>query len=250
MMKLFTVTTGLLLFSLTLVMVAQPARFDALSHDFGEMGQNEARTAIFTLVNTGVDVLRLTHPRASCGCTVVLLSRSELQPGDSASIEVEFRSGPAMLGPVNKSVQVGHLVNGKERELATLRVLAEIVGIVRYDPGMLEFRTVLGTELRRTVRLISNSSESIRILETNPTLMMYADSSRGNTYNVDKVVALPFTDVRITPSQEEIPPGGEVELELVFTLKHKGQLNGAVRVVFERSEIRIPVVGVVLRSGP
>jgi hypothetical protein len=249
MMKFCTVTTGLFLF-LTVVLAAQPARFDALSHDFGEMGQNEARTAIFTLINTGVEVLQLTRPRASCGCTAVLLSQSELRPGDTARIEVEFRSGPAMLGPVNKSVQVGYLVHGQERDLATLRIQAEIVGIVRYDPGMLEFRAVLGTELRRTVRLISNIPEPIRITEITLALMMYADSSDGNTYHVDHVVAIPFEDVRVTPSLEEIPPGGEVELELLFTFKYKGQLNGAIRVALDRSEIRIPVVGVILRSGP
>lgn len=249
MMRRSTATTAIF-FLLTLTLAAQPARFNTLSHNFGEMGQNEARSFVFMVTNTGGDVLRLTPPRASCGCTAVLLSQSELQPGDSARIDVEFRSGPAMLGPVNKSVQVGHLVSGKERELATLRIQADVIGIVRYEPGMIEFRSVLGKELHSTVRLVSRSDRAIRITEITPALMMYADSSDGNTYRMDDVVAMPFEDVRVTPSAEEIPPGGEVELEFVFTLRHKGQLNGAIRVALDRSEIRIPVVGVILRSGP
>ncbi len=230
--------------------LSQPARFNELTHDFGEMKQNEARSTTFTVYNTGPETLNLTPPRASCGCTAALLSQSEVKPGDSARIAVEFRSGVVMLGFVSKTIRIGHMANGQDHELATLRISAEVVGDLRFEPGMLQFRNVIGDTVRMEVVLRSNSSDTVHLGDITPGLTMYVDSSEGNTYRIDKVVSIPFEDVLVTPSVGSIAPGDEGMLTVVFTLRHKGQINGAIRVGLDKSEIRIPVVGVVLRSGP
>ncbi len=245
-----TILTPITLFLLSAAALAQPARFDALLRDLGEMRQQESRSTTFIVYNTGVETLHLTKPRAGCGCTAALLSRSDIEPGDSATIAVDFHSGPAMLGEVSKTILVGHMYNGVEHDLATLRIRAEVVGDLRYEPGMLQFRAVIGDTVRFKVTFRSNSSETVEITDIVPGLLAYIDSSEGNTYHVEKVTAIPFEALEIIPSTRSIPPGGEGLLDVRFMPTAKGQINGAIRVALDRSEIRIPVVGVVLRTMP
>jgi hypothetical protein len=235
-------------FLLTCVAVSQPARFDTLIRDFGELGQRDVRTAVFTLYNTGPEALQLTEPKAGCGCTAVLLDRSEVQPGDSVKIEVEFHSGPNMLGEVVKTIRIGHMHLGRERELATLRVRAEVVGELRFEPTLLSFRSAIGDTVRFRVNLRSNSEQTVEVLSMEPSLTAFVDDSEGNTYRADHVTPMPFEDVSLQTTASKVEAGGEADLDIVFAPKHKGQINGIIRIGLSRSEIRIPVTGVVLRT--
>ena len=128
------------------------------------------------------------------------------------------------------------------------RIRAEVVGDIRYEPGMLQFRGVIGDTVRLSVTLRSNSAQTVELTEITPQLTAYVDTLEGNTYHVDQVTAMPFETVELLPSTRSIAPGAEGVLKVVFVLRHKGQINGAIRVAMPHSEIRIPVVGVVLRS--
>ena len=229
---------------------AQQLRFEPMILDLGEMRQNEVRTMRYTIHNTGSDTVYLGEPRASCGCTAILLDASTLPPGDSASITGEFSSGPYMLGEINKSVQVIQMLNDQERNIATLRVRAEVVGDLSYEPSTVQFRVVIGDTVKTRIILRSNSEKTVEISDISTSLLAYVDDSPGNTYDASQVRTMPFTDVLLEPESRAVPPGGEIFVDVTMFPKDKGQINGMLRVAFPQAEIRIPIVGVVLRYIP
>jgi len=239
-----------ILFSLPAFVQAQQLRFEPMILDLGEMRQNDVRSMRYVVYNTSADTVYLGKPRASCGCTAILLDASVLAPGDSATITGKFSSGSFMLGEVNKSVQAVQIIEGQEHIVATLRVRVDVVGDVRYEPGTVQFRVLIGDTVRTRVLLKSNSAEPVEISDISASLLAYVDTSSGNEYNAEQVQAMPFTDIRLEPESRIVLPGGETFVDITMVPKHKGQINGTLRMAFPRSEVRIPVVGVVLRSMP
>lgn len=61
-------------------------------YDFGVINQGEYALHDFVITNTGDDVLKIGRVRASCGCTAAKPEKSELAPGESTNIHVEFNS--------------------------------------------------------------------------------------------------------------------------------------------------------------
>lgn len=60
--------------------------------DFGQINSGEVVTKVFTFKNTGDKPLMLSNARGSCGCTVPQWPKDPIQPGETASITVEFNS--------------------------------------------------------------------------------------------------------------------------------------------------------------
>lgn len=66
--------------------------FDHTEYDFGEVTSGEKVAHVFTFTNTGDEPLTLTNAKGSCGCTVPQWPRRAIQPGETASMTVEFNS--------------------------------------------------------------------------------------------------------------------------------------------------------------
>ncbi len=62
------------------------------SHDFGTVNEGEIIKFNYVLVNTGDDVLKLTNVMTSCGCTAAEPKKSNLNPGESTVLQVEFNT--------------------------------------------------------------------------------------------------------------------------------------------------------------
>ena len=60
--------------------------------DFGDISEGEIVTHDFIIFNKGLDVLKISKVKASCGCTAVEPSKKELVPEDSTKIRVKFNS--------------------------------------------------------------------------------------------------------------------------------------------------------------
>jgi hypothetical protein len=222
-------------------------RVDEETKDFGRMRPLERRTLSFSFTNTGPDTLRLADPRPSCGCTAVLLDRRVLAPGDSGHLEVSFHAGPGSYGTSSKTITLLRQRGGGEEQMAVLRVRAEVVGDVIYEPSALEIHGEVGRTDTLRVRLISNTDSVLRLDNISVSLLAYVDTSGGDGYHAERVVARPFTGATVLTDGEELDPRKERHLLLILTPEESGQLNGAVRIAFPRSEVRIPVTGVVLR---
>lgn len=84
---------------------AQVISVDPLSFDFGDMKQQQTRTAIVTVTNEGAGLLRILDVKADCGCTVPTLAKATLAPGESTQIEIQFNS-KKFHGTVIKAVNI------------------------------------------------------------------------------------------------------------------------------------------------
>ncbi|MEM7571527.1 MAG: DUF1573 domain-containing protein [Bacteroidota bacterium] len=67
-------------------------QFEEEVHDFGQILEGELVTQVFSFTNVGDEPLIITDARGSCGCTVPSFPRHPLQPGESASLVVQFNS--------------------------------------------------------------------------------------------------------------------------------------------------------------
>lgn len=61
-------------------------------HDFGSIKSGDVVDATFVLTNTGKTDLNIRKTKASCGCTVPQLSKTDLKPGESVELKVTFNS--------------------------------------------------------------------------------------------------------------------------------------------------------------
>lgn len=66
--------------------------FEQTTYDFGEVQEGTVVSQVFTFTNTGDEPLIIVSARGSCGCTVPEWPREPIQPGETASITVEFNS--------------------------------------------------------------------------------------------------------------------------------------------------------------
>jgi hypothetical protein len=61
-------------------------------HDFGDIREGVKVKHNYVITNNGGDLLKITKVRASCGCTAAHPEKSELAPGESTVIKIEFNS--------------------------------------------------------------------------------------------------------------------------------------------------------------
>jgi hypothetical protein len=61
-------------------------------HDFGNIKEGIKVKHSYVISNNGGDLLKITKVRASCGCTAAHPEKSELAPGESTVIKIEFNS--------------------------------------------------------------------------------------------------------------------------------------------------------------
>jgi hypothetical protein len=241
-------TIAVILISFISVSQAQPLRVDALDKTFGEMRPLEQRSLTFELTNIASDTIFLGAPKPSCGCTASVLDNSVLAPGASTQVSVRFHAAPGMNGSINKSVTLGGRVGGMEVQLAVLHVHAEIVADVKFEPGMLRFSSVIGDTVILEATLLSNTDKAVKLENITAVITAYVDTSEGNIYHVESVQSRPFTDFTLVLNSEMLEAGDSLRLMLTLYPREKGQINGTIRIPLSDTELRIPVVGAVLRQ--
>ncbi len=67
-------------------------QFDKTTHDFGDLKEGPAVRYNFKFKNIGNEPLVIQDAQASCGCTVPTLPQAPIMPGETAEIEVEYRT--------------------------------------------------------------------------------------------------------------------------------------------------------------
>jgi hypothetical protein len=240
---------SILLFALLAApLFAQQVRLDATEKSFGDMRPLENRSLSFTVYNDGPGVAHLAQPRPSCGCTATILSNAELAPGDSAQIEVRFNAAPGMIGSIDKTIALSLHEDGGQRQIATLRIHARVVGDVIYHPGLLHFASAIGDTVVLQLTLLSNSVKPVKIENISVSILAYVDTTEGNKYHVEQVQAWPFTNFDMRLETSELLPDDSTRLYLTLRPTEKGQINGAIRIPIPDGELRVPVNGVVLRT--
>lgn len=101
------------------------AKFDKVSHDFGDMQKGEEAVAVFSVINQGQAPLIIENITASCGCTVAKWSKDPILPQDTTQIRISYNSN--IVGEIKRSVVV------KTNDKHKTRTLLTITGNVLYE---------------------------------------------------------------------------------------------------------------------
>ena len=224
---------------------AQTLTFKSLTHDFGTVLQKAAVNCEFEFTNTGKDTAYLMQPRPGCGCTAAILSNAIIAPMKSGKIGVEYHTYSGTMGAVEKTIAVIQRVNGEERNAGTLIIRAYVVGEIIPDTAMLRFSVNAGERVKLLLKLKSNSDRTLKLDNISAAITEYSDTTAGQAYHSDKVIARALTDYTLTVGQEELRPGETAGVTLELQTHGKGQMNGSIRIALPNSEVRIPVIGVV-----
>ena len=109
-------------------------RFDAASHDFGELRSDEKVRHSWVFHNDGDLPLKIQRTRTSCGCTAGVVEEGEVAPGSKGVLEVTF-DGAGQHGTVRKTVSV--FSNDPVNPLVRLTIRAKVqsVEIARASDG-------------------------------------------------------------------------------------------------------------------
>lgn len=67
-------------------------KFEQTQFDFGRMNEGQVVRTKFAFTNTGNNPLLIADAQGSCGCTVPEWPRTPIEPGKSATIDVEYDS--------------------------------------------------------------------------------------------------------------------------------------------------------------
>ncbi len=166
--------------------------FDVESLDLGTIFQMGTYECSFRFRNAGTARLVVERATSSCGCAAPVLSAKELDPGEEAELNVEFKSEMAE-GPIVRNLMVKS--NDPDEPIKRLRIAANIVPRLPVKPNSVYFRKVRKSE-RPTASLEVGPSEveEIRSVEVNSTsehftYQLHAVGRKAGRYRLDVSVA-------------------------------------------------------------
>jgi LEA14-like dessication related protein len=114
-------------------LVGPKASVQQTDYNFGNIEQGKIVTHSFVIVNNGGDILKITDVNASCGCTAAKPEKTELKPGESTNIKVDFNTA-GKIGPQDKMVYVRtNEPNGKELVLKLTGIVLKIDDISKVE---------------------------------------------------------------------------------------------------------------------
>ena len=81
-----------------------PIKWKTTSIHLGEVQRNEVKELSFEFTNATNAPIQILEAKGSCGCTNVEFPKEAIQPGTTASITADFRSGK--LGVFKKNIRI------------------------------------------------------------------------------------------------------------------------------------------------
>lgn len=244
LMKIFLCVV--LFSSLVCAQAEKKISFKAVEHDFGTLKQLTPAEFIFEYTNVSSDTVYLDNPKASCGCTAALMSEDVLPPGKSGSVKVKFTPPVGFHGTVTKTITMYTRPDAKVIEV--LRIRANVVGDLEATPSMVRFNATTGATQTERIRLKSTADRPISLDNISASLMEYRDTTAGDQYHSDRVIAKPFTGFTFATTKKELQPGEDCELVLNVMPEEKGQINGSIRIVTGKYETILSIAGVIMRK--
>ena len=166
-------------FVLSLLLVgsagAQVLHLDKESIDFGIMNQHESRDTQVTVTNKGGGILNISEVKADCGCTVPVLTKQNLAPGESTIIDINFNS-KTFHGNVTKLIHI--FSNDPSMPEKTFFIQAEVFSPLLIDPKSQRLgfsQNPVGTSVTKMVMFTATEA---------PELVIQASKSRKNMFKV------------------------------------------------------------------
>jgi len=135
MKKLFI---ALLAFATTTAVFAQKkiadvAKLNTETFDFGKVKQNVPPTATFVVTNIGTEPLIIEAANPTCGCTISDYTKSPIAPGQTGTIKATYNA--AAVGAIHKTLTVKFA--GVD-ELKSINLAGEVLAPEAYDKWIAE----------------------------------------------------------------------------------------------------------------
>lgn len=161
--------------------------FESLTYDFGRVAETKSHSGQVHFTNAGGSTLVIDEIKASCGCTAVALEKREYAPGETGTIEIEFK--PVAPGEQKKFINV--MTNDVATPLVRITMKADVIGFLEIEPRMIEVGTLrFGQEHRTTATVSSPDPDFVidRVSTSNPSVSAHVVANEGPTRTVEIVV--------------------------------------------------------------
>ncbi len=248
---------GLLTLAMTMILVVPQARAQVISVtpttiDFGTMNQMESRDTSVRVTNEGAGLLIIREVEADCGCTVPVLAKKQLAPGESTVIEINFNS-KKFHGKIMKMVHI--YSNDPDYPVTDITLLADVFAPLLVDPPTQRVgfpRSMAGQTFSKQVTFTSSKDAPLEITATRSRSGHFevktTNNYEGDPHKAMLEVILPRDmapgrlrdNVRVHTNIEEMPT---VDIEVASwvvqqLLVSQEQINFRYRQAFE-SKVRV-----------
>ncbi|MEN6370824.1 MAG: DUF1573 domain-containing protein [Armatimonadota bacterium] len=162
-MKLLAISAFLVIFLFACVAVsaAPSIVFDKTEQDIGEVEGGKTVKVVFPFTNNGDEPLVIKSVNGSCGCTITKALATRIEPGESSSIEVEFKA-KATATKARNPVTVN--CNDPAKPTVELMVIGKVIPIVTFSPERLNLGTIkAGTTMEETVLVTPRHPEKFNL---------------------------------------------------------------------------------------
>jgi hypothetical protein len=201
---------------------------EVIPHDFGVLPKGTVKTHTFAMTNIYAVPLKLTQPKASCGCVTVTEYTGKLEPMETGYIKIQIDTAKV---DGKKTVKLpvtfsNTTATGEHYEsTADLEIRADIRSEVRMEPGQIEFNTVaFGEALTKTTNLTYTGRMRGWTIKSVPNKLLDIE-----VVNVNVRGAISYN---IAATIKKDAPSGQISEEIILKTNDPAT-----------PEIRIPVTG-------
>jgi hypothetical protein len=108
--------------------IADVAKLNTDTYDFGKVKQNVPPTATFVVTNIGTEPLIIEQANPTCGCTISDYTKAPIAPGKTGTIKATYNA--ANLGAIHKTLTVKFA--GVD-EIKSINLAGEVLEPAAYD---------------------------------------------------------------------------------------------------------------------
>lgn len=168
----------------------------------------------FLIKNKGDDTLRIYRVKPTCGCTTAPISRDQIEPGGTATLDVTYRVSQP--GKNSKSIQIS--TNDPEQRHTELNLKANLILSLSAFPTYFGFGTNLqvGKEEPASLELTNTTNNDIIIKKVKHEIS-------GLSLNIKK--------------GSIIPPKGKLKVNATLKPEAVGRINGVILLYTSDHEV-------------
>lgn len=221
MKKSIILITGLITFLTTIVNSSPMIEADTAEVDRGSIVKKDLKDLhhIYTLTNTGDELLRIKRVKPGCGCTMVDYD-SVIAPGKTGKIEIKIKKNKLGDGNFTKSLRV--MSNAKNEPNLRLSIKGKILSPI--DIGKRFLRIESGENMAMAELFLATQKSDFKITEVKFT------EKPGNSPNWEKQPDI-FAETKLSATNEVDSHGyKKYKLEISMNISPTHILSGSFQI--------------------
>ncbi len=190
-----------------------------MDYDWGEVPRGDHVKYDFVVSNVGGDLLKIEDVKASCGCTAAKPDKSNLAPGESTNIKVDFNS-------TGRSGRQTKYITIKTNDPEKPEIRFKFTGVV-VDPGQ-----KTGNLTDKPIMYFSQTQHDFgKVQEGDTVKYTFNFANKGNAALNIRNIKTSCGCTAALVSSEKIDPGKEGTLNVSLDTSHRtGKMSRRVTV--------------------